>query len=169
MGGNYRDGLLRAYSDEKHTTGYVIDSKLLWSLGNYSRFVRPEAVRHDVVTSEAEDPYGVMCSAFRNADGRWVAVVINYGERQRDFSLSTSDQSTRDGITAAMFSRCALLFRVASFFTISDTSPAPSVFASSSCTGILADPYIAARSSSFRFRMVVRFSFSVGCTMMCDT
>ena len=60
-------------------------------LGNYSRFVRPEAVRHDVVTSEAEDPYGVMCSAFRNADGRWVAVVINYGERQRDFSLSTSD------------------------------------------------------------------------------
>lgn len=95
VGGNYRDGLLRAYSDEKHTTGYVIDSKLLWSLGNYSRFVRPEAVRHDVVTSEAEDPYGVMCSAFRNADGRWVAVVINYGEQQRDFCLSTSDGKAR--------------------------------------------------------------------------
>ena len=95
VGGNYRDGLLRAYTDEKRTEGYAIDSKLLWSLGNYSRFVRPEAVRHDVTTSEPEDPYGVMCSAYRNADGRWVAVVINYGERQKPFSLNTSDGKKR--------------------------------------------------------------------------
>ena len=95
VGGNYRDGLLRAYTDEKRTGGYAIDSKLLWSLGNYSRFVRPEAVRHDVTTSEPEDPFGVMCSAYRNADGRWVAVVINYGEQQRPFSLVTSDGQQR--------------------------------------------------------------------------
>ena len=64
-------------------------------MGNYSRFVRPEAVRHDVTTSEPEDPFGVMCSAYRNADGRWVAVVINYGEQQRPFSLVTSDGQQR--------------------------------------------------------------------------
>ena len=33
------------------------------------------------------------------------------------------------------------------------------VLVSSSCTGIRADPYSASRSSSFRFRMVVRFHF----------
>ena len=32
-----------------------------------------------------------MCSAYRNASGQWVAVVINYSERQQDFSLRLSD------------------------------------------------------------------------------
>jgi len=32
-----------------------------------------------------------MCSAYRNADGRWVAVVINYSDRLQDFNLRLSD------------------------------------------------------------------------------
>lgn len=91
VGGDYRDGLIRAYSDERHTEGYAVDSKLLWSIGNYSRFIRPESVRHDVTMSEDENPYGVMCSSYRRPDDKWVVVAINYGETMQPVSLKTDD------------------------------------------------------------------------------
>lgn len=88
-GGNYRDGLLRVYSNDGWKTGWVADSKLLWVLGNYARFVRPGAQRYDISTTYADgqivdegynDPNGVMCSAYKNADGKWVVVAINYSD-----------------------------------------------------------------------------------------
>ena len=92
VGGDYKDGLIRVYApDHVMSSGYAVDSRLMWALGNYSRFVRPGATRYEVSSSEAFDPYGVMCSAYRNASGQWVAVVINYSERQQDFSLRLSD------------------------------------------------------------------------------
>ena len=92
VGGDYKDGLIRVYApDHVMSSGYAVDSRLMWALGNYSRFVRPGAMRYDVSSSEAFDPYGVMCSAYRNASGQWVAVVINYSERQQEFSLRLSD------------------------------------------------------------------------------
>ena len=45
VGGDYKDGLLREYANRDLTDGEVKDSKLLWTLGHYSRFVRPKAVR----------------------------------------------------------------------------------------------------------------------------
>ena len=84
-GGDYKDGLLRMYQREHR----VRDSKLLWAMGNYSRFVRPGAVRYEVLGEE--DPYGLMATAYRNTDGQWVVVVINYGNQPRPFILNTSD------------------------------------------------------------------------------
>lgn len=76
LGGNYRDGLLMGGGRGRE--GYrVRDSKLLWSVGNYSRFVRPGAVRLEVEGNDG-DPYGVMVSAYRNEDGSMVVVAINY-------------------------------------------------------------------------------------------
>jgi hypothetical protein len=34
-----------------------------------------------------EDPWGVMLSAFRNVDGSWVCVAINYSETEQAVSL----------------------------------------------------------------------------------
>lgn len=77
-GGDYRDGLLRVYSNDQWRTGYAVDSKLLWALGNFSRFIRPGAQRFGIhVTSNDgkeinegfNEPKGVMCSAYRNNDG----------------------------------------------------------------------------------------------------
>ncbi len=91
-GGDYRDGLLRIYSNDNWKTGYAVDSKLLWALGNYSRFVRPGAQRFDIRTTDAlgneinegfNDPNGVMCSAYRNANGKWAIVAINYSEEMK--------------------------------------------------------------------------------------
>lgn len=82
-GGNYKDGLIRLY-DHRHQAR---DSRLLWALGNYSRFVRPGAVRYDITSKEKEDPYGLMVSAYQNIDGTWVVVAINYSEAEKPVTL----------------------------------------------------------------------------------
>jgi len=94
-GGNYKDGLIRMFRKGERVGGkrrlsivknnMVRDSKLMWVLGNYSRFVRPGAVRLDV--SNDTDPNGVMLSAYRNVDGSVVVVAINYSNESRAFSL----------------------------------------------------------------------------------
>lgn len=59
----------------------------MWCLGNYSRFVRPEAVRYDITALDKDgktvkdgetEPEGVMVSAYKNTDGSWVVVAINF-------------------------------------------------------------------------------------------
>lgn len=102
-GGDYRDGLIRVFAPDDWHTGFAVDSKLLWALGNYSRFVRPGATRYDISTTVDgqpvdegfNDPYGVMCSAYRNADGRWVIVAINYSDDVRPVTFQTSDGTRR--------------------------------------------------------------------------
>lgn len=88
-GGNYKDGLIRVF-DRAHKAK---DSRLLWCLGNYSRFIRPGAVRYEVTSSEKENPFGVMVSAYRNEDGSWVVVAINYSKEEQPVTLclDTSD------------------------------------------------------------------------------
>ena len=90
-GGNYRDGLIRVYEREQRAR----DSKLLWALGNYSRFIRPGAVRYEVTNQKEEDPYGLMVSAYKNKDGKWVCVAINYSDESQEFQLNFSDKKKR--------------------------------------------------------------------------
>lgn len=40
VGGDYKDGLLHQYKDAATGNDTIVDSKLLWALGNYSRFIR---------------------------------------------------------------------------------------------------------------------------------
>jgi hypothetical protein len=90
-GGNYKDGLIRVY-DRRHEAQ---DSRLMWCLGNYSRFVRPGAVRYEVSAAKpvkGKESRGVMVSAYRNAEGSWAVVAINYSGKQQPFSLSFSDE-----------------------------------------------------------------------------
>ena len=82
-GGNYKDGLIRVFERQQRAR----DSRLLWCLGNYSRFIRPGAVRYDIKCDRREDPYGVMASAYQNSDGSWVCVAINYSEKEQPFFL----------------------------------------------------------------------------------
>lgn len=96
IGGDYKDGLLYQYKDASAGNDTIVDSKLLWALGNYSRFIRPGAVRIDMaeidesghpVPDSTTDPYGLMLSAYRNADGSIVVVAINYSDKQKTFRL----------------------------------------------------------------------------------
>ncbi len=103
-GGDYRDGLIRIYSQDGWKSGSAVDSKLMWALGNYSRFVRPGAQRYDIIATSADgkvieegynDPTGVMCSAYRNADGKWVIVAINYSEETKPVCFDLDDHETK--------------------------------------------------------------------------
>lgn len=104
IGGDYKDGLIREYSSEPFTNGEVRDSKLMWALGNYSRFVRPGAIRKPVTATDAQgqvipegdtDATGLMCTAYRNTDGKDVLVVINYAHEDKDFTFELTDNEDR--------------------------------------------------------------------------
>ena len=100
-GGNYKDGLIRIYDNPRRRRGGATapephraqDSRLMWALGNYSRFVRPGAVRYEITSKEKEDPYGVMVSAYQNKDGSWVVVAINYSEQEKPVSFNIGRSS----------------------------------------------------------------------------
>ena len=54
-------------------------------MGNFSRFVRPGAVRLDVEGITEID--GLMLSAYRNVDGTTAIVAINYSQTDRSVSI----------------------------------------------------------------------------------
>ena len=96
MGSDYKDGLIRVYSTDNWKSGKAIPSKLMWCLGNFSRFIRPGATRYPVtlldehrqIVQDGEtDPRAVMVSAYRNIDGSWVMVAINYSESAQSFTI----------------------------------------------------------------------------------
>ncbi|UOE51204.1 xylanase [Mucilaginibacter sp. SMC90] len=73
---DYKDGLI--YIDKNKTDGNFYASKMLWALGNYSRFVNPGAVRVDAVVSVSAEGKPLLASAFKNGKNVTV-VVINPG------------------------------------------------------------------------------------------
>ena len=103
-GGNYKDGLIRMYVKGERTGGrggvrrsmvqenMVRDSKLMWTIGNFSRFVRPGAIRLDVKGDMEID--GVMLSAYRNTDGRLAIVAINYSKEDRPIKIDIEGKKT---------------------------------------------------------------------------
>ena len=73
-------------------------------MGNYSRFVRPGAVRLDIdayndegdIVKEGDTrPYGTMLSAYRNVDGKLVVVAINYSDRLCPITLNVDGKPHR--------------------------------------------------------------------------
>lgn len=94
--GDYKDGLIYASPDNSNLDGSFTDSKLMWALGNYSRFIRPGAKRVGVLAYDKEgklvsegdtDPYALMVSAYENSDGTPVVVVVNYENKDKEFNL----------------------------------------------------------------------------------
>lgn len=101
VGGDYKDGLINVQSNDDMKTGIARSSKLMWTLGNYSRFIRPGAVRyaitaidiHGHVISEGDtDPQGLMCSAYHNTDGSWIVVAINYSDAAKPFRITLGSE-----------------------------------------------------------------------------
>lgn len=109
IGGDYKDGLIREYTEEGSLDGKAVDSKLMWALGNYSRFIRPGAVRMNVTALNPEgeiipegdtDPKGLMCSAYKNENGKWAVVVINYSEEPKKISFNLDKKKKNSKWTA---------------------------------------------------------------------
>lgn len=88
---DYKDGLV--YIDHDMNDGQVYDSKILWAMGNFSRFIRPGAVRVDVNRSDQKTPVeaagGILASAYVHEEsGQVISVIINYGDQPHDVLLT---------------------------------------------------------------------------------
>ncbi|KAA5539198.1 xylanase [Roseiconus nitratireducens] len=80
---DYKDGLVKI--DASLDAGTMRPTKVLWALGNYSRYVRPGYRR---IGSGADDLNGLMASAFKSPDGlRIVVVMINASDKDLAVSL----------------------------------------------------------------------------------
>jgi len=85
---NYKDGLIKINSSLDASS--VQDSKLMWTLGNFSRFIRPGFVRVDLPL--VDDLYGVMASAYKKPDdSQLVIVAINESNSAADITLNVAN------------------------------------------------------------------------------
>jgi len=91
---NYKDGLI--YVDKNKTDGNYYESKMLWALGNYSRFVKPGAVRVDAKVNEsAVLSKPLLVSAFE--DGRnFTTVFVN--QNASDISVNLNINGNIDQV-----------------------------------------------------------------------
>lgn len=82
---DYKDGLV--YIDHDKNDGAIYESKMLWTLGNYSLFVTPGMRRIGVQSAGgAAGQEGLLVSAFAG-EGKIVAVIINSGYNEESVKL----------------------------------------------------------------------------------
>jgi O-glycosyl hydrolase len=83
---DYKDGLI--YIDKQKSNGSFIDAKLLWGLGNFSRFVRPGMIRIQSKTSQ--ETSGLLNVSFADPKtGLITIVLINTSVKQKEVTLPT--------------------------------------------------------------------------------
>ena len=84
-------GLMGGSVESLQYDGIVRESKLLWVLGNYSRFIRPGMQRIHCELSEEQSPEnGVLVSAYKDAmDGTLVTVIVNLSQLDREITLGS--------------------------------------------------------------------------------
>jgi hypothetical protein len=101
---DYKDGLV--YIDKDTRDGKVYESKMLWALGHYSRFIRPGMQRIGVKRSDnkdiAETVDGTMVSAYQSKDGeRYVVVIVN--QREEAVPVEINERSMNDEETIRVY------------------------------------------------------------------
>jgi len=89
--GDYKDGLV--YIDKNKTDGQVYDSKLLWALGNYSRFISAGSKRLQVKTLGTDVPQVNVSSYLQNK--KLVTVVVNPTENDLDLNMEVKGNQQR--------------------------------------------------------------------------
>lgn len=89
---NYKDGLV--YIDKQKEDGNFYESKMLWALGNYSRFIRPGSKRIAVeLDGKGHQSPDLLISAYRTPDQETslVYVIVNSGIKEVA-AILTADQ-----------------------------------------------------------------------------
>ncbi|MBN2063589.1 MAG: hypothetical protein JW745_02220 [Sedimentisphaerales bacterium] len=94
---DYKDGLI--YCDKNDTDGNYYHSKILWALGNYSRFIRPGMKRLELTRSDNKTPQQVLddllVSGYCRADGsEIVLVLVNFGQEPETVKLKLAQDAS---------------------------------------------------------------------------
>ena len=75
---NFKSGLIYTDYERPGDPETIYESKILWTLGNYSRFIRPGMQRIELRGNKTPDVNGVLASAYLNpANGQVVTVFVN--------------------------------------------------------------------------------------------
>ncbi|TRW25911.1 xylanase [Flavobacterium zepuense] len=84
---DYKDGLI--YIDKQKENGNYYDSKMLWALGNYSRFIRPGFKRVKVESSQGNAiTKNFLFSSYKDPlTGKLVTVIVNSGNEAVNINL----------------------------------------------------------------------------------
>jgi hypothetical protein len=94
-GVDYKDGLIFTDWKRPGDDESIIPARLLWALGNYSRFVRP-GMRRVEVTAPSHDVRGLMGSAFKDESARRVvAVYVNMAADAQTLRLTFAKGARR--------------------------------------------------------------------------
>jgi O-glycosyl hydrolase len=88
---DYKDGLI--YVEKKKTDGLLEDTKALWAMGNFSRFIRPGSQRLNISSGlNINDADGLMVSSYLNVeDGEIITVIVNYGQIESSLSINLAN------------------------------------------------------------------------------
>ncbi len=84
---DYKDGLI--YIDKNKTDGNYYPAKMLWALGNYSRFIKQGALRVDARAQSSAENKPVLVSAYKNGVNLTV-VIINPNAEDVKVRLNTT-------------------------------------------------------------------------------
>jgi len=123
---DYKDGLVYLDDGSKGNTGrmgaetlslmhdgVVRESKLLWVLGNYARFIRPGMVQVKCnITPDQSYANGVLASAYIGSEGKIIVVLVNLSQEERRcdlgfarhvdvYTTSTEENLRKSGQTAS--------------------------------------------------------------------
>lgn len=100
---DYKDGLV--YADKFSRNGNFYDSKILWALGNFSRFIRPGMKRVAVWRSDGaghkDTLEGLLVSAYYDNDNHRVVIVfVNYQSQNVPVKLQFTNTQREDSVRA---------------------------------------------------------------------
>ncbi len=89
---DYKDGLIytdyKAPGDEET----IYESKMLWGMGNYSKFIRPGAKRIGLQGINDNEPYGLMGSAYLHEQDKTITnVYVNYSNEARPLLINVAE------------------------------------------------------------------------------
>jgi O-glycosyl hydrolase len=88
---DYKDGLIYTDFEKPGDKPSVIPTKLLWTVGNFSRFIRP-GMRRVELEGDGHQMNGLMGSAWMNErDGALVLVYLNEGSATEDVSVNVAN------------------------------------------------------------------------------
>lgn len=87
---NYKDGLI--YISKSETDGKIEESKMLWALGNYSRFIRPGYQRIAIqIIDQSEQNQDLLASAFKDPNSdQTVVVLVNSSIQKVEVNLASN-------------------------------------------------------------------------------
>jgi O-glycosyl hydrolase len=90
---NYKDGLIYTNYKDNPASPSIIESRTLWALGNFSRYIRPGAKR--IKLSGANNKLALMGSAYINKQKDQIIIVfVNVADKTIDISASLSGLET---------------------------------------------------------------------------